>query len=324
MPGAWIIEEPGGADKLKWVNSPKGRVGARHALIRHTAIGINFLDVYQRSGLYPMDLPARLGMEAVGVVEKAGSAVTEVSEGDRVAYAGIAGGYADYNRVLASRLVKIPDNIGDELVAATFLKGLTCGYLLRYAYKLGPGKVALVHAAAGGVGLLLTQWAKYLGAEVIATVGSIAKTHLSYAAGADHVVVTGLEDVVDNVMRYTKKRGVDVVYDSVGKDTAAISLDCLARRGLLVLYGNASGPPPPIDPGALMARGSLYVTRPSLADYIREREDLEELSNELFHMLGNKRLDVSINQRYALSDLPKAHRDLEARRTTGSSVLLCL
>lgn len=322
MPGVWKIYEQGGPEKLVWETEPKGRVGARHVLVRHTAIGLNYLDIYQRSGTYPVELPAKLGVEAAGIVEKVGDAVTEFEEGDRVAYAGIGGAYAEYNRVLASRLVPIPDAISDEIAAASLLKGLTAAYLMLRTFEIKDGDTALIHAGAGGVGLILTQWAKYLGVRVVSTVSTIAKTRLAYDAGAEHVVVYGQEDLLANVMKFTDKKGVHAVYDSVGADTFRDSIDCLRKRGTLICYGNSSGLVPPVDLQMLMAKGSLYITRPSLVDYIADPEELKELSSELFSLIEMERLTISINQRYPLSDLPQAHKDIEARKTTGSTVLL--
>ena len=291
--------------------------------VRHTAIGLNYIDVYDRSGLYPMPMPAGLGREAAGVVTAIGRKVKDFKVGDRVAYVHtVTGSYSELRNLPAARLVKLPRSISDEQAAAIMLKGLTAEYLLRRTYRVQRGDWILVHAAVGGVGLLLSQWGKALGARVIGVVGSEAKAALAKKNGCKHVLVMGRDPLVAKVKEITKGAGVKVVYDSVGKDTFFDSLDCLAPLGMMVSYGNASGPPPSISPLELSKRGSLFLTRPSLFAYIAKREDLDAAAKALFSMISSKKVRLHIGQRYALADAAQAHRDLEARKTTGSTVLV--
>jgi NADPH2:quinone reductase len=291
--------------------------------LRHTAVGLNYIDVYDRSGLYPMSLPAGLGREAAGVVVAVGRKVKGFRKGDRVAYAHTQpGSYCELRNLPAARLVKLPKAISDEQGAALMLKGLTAQYLLRRTYRVKRGDWILVHAAVGGVGLILTQWARALGAKVIGVVGSQEKVALAKKNGCHHVLVLGRDLLVDSVRKLTKGAGVAVVYDSVGKDTFMDSLDCLAPLGMMVSYGNASGPPPAISPLELSKRGSLFLTRPSLFAYIAERKDLDASARELFRIVAAKKVKLRIGQRYPLAEAAQAHRDLEARKTTGSTVLL--
>ena len=291
--------------------------------VRHTAIGLNYIDVYDRSGLYPMPMPAGLGREAAGVVTAIGRKVKDLKVGDRVAYVHtVTGSYSELRNLPVSRLVKLPRSIRDEHAAAIMLKGLTAEYLLRRTYRVQRGDWILVHAAVGGVGLLLSQWAKALGARVIGVVGNEAKAALAKKNGCKHVLVMGRDPLVAKVKEITKGAGVKVVYDSIGKDTFFDSLDCLAPLGMMVSYGNASGPPPSISPLELSKRGSLFLTRPSLFAYIAKREDLDAAAKALFSMISSKKVRLHIGQRYALADAAQAHRDLEARKTMGSTVLV--
>jgi NADPH2:quinone reductase len=291
-------------------------------LIRQTAIGLNFIDTYFRSGLYETPLPAVLGGEGAGVVEAVGAGVTRFQVGDRAAYAGGAGGYAQARVVSADRAVRTPDDISDEVAAAVMLKGLTAEYLVRQCFKVEPGHTVLVHAAAGGAGGYVTQWAKALGARVIGTAGSPEKADLARRFGADAVILYRQEDIVDRVMALTDGEGVDVAYDSVGKDTLEASLDCLKRRGWLVTYGNASGPPPAIDPLRLMRGGSLVMTRPSLIDFTFTTAELDACAAAVFDAIRAGALRPLIGQRFALKDAAEAHRALESRQTTGATLLI--
>ncbi|HEV7458752.1 MAG TPA: quinone oxidoreductase [Roseococcus sp.] len=317
------IHEHGGPEQLVWEEVPLPAPKPGEALVRHKAVGLNFIDVYFRTGLYKLpSLPATIGMEGAGVVEAIGEGVTEVAVGDRVAYAsGPVGAYAEARTIKADRLVKMPDAIGFEDAAAMMLQGMTAQYLLRTTYRVKAGETILVHAAAGGVGLIMCQWAKHLGATVIGTVSTEAKAELARAHGADHVVLTG-EDLPAAVKKITGGAMLPVVYDSVGRDTFMPSLDCLAPLGYMVSYGNASGPVPPIDIGVLAAKGSLYLTRPTLASYTAKREDLVAVANDLFDVVAKGAVKMNVNQRYPLKEAAQAHRDLEARKTTGSTVLL--
>lgn len=291
--------------------------------VRHTAIGLNYIDVYDRTGLYPMPMPAGLGREAAGVVTAIGRKVKNFRIGDRVAYVHtVTGSYSELRNISAARLVKLPRAISDEQAAAIMLKGLTAEYLLRRTYRVQRGDFILVHAAVGGVGLLLCQWAKAIGARVIGVVGSHAKAALAKKNGCKHVLVMGQDPLVESVKKITKGAGVKVVYDSVGKDTFIESLDCLAPLGMMVSYGNASGPPPAISPLELSKRGSLFLTRPSLFAYIAKREDLDAAAKALFSMISSKKVRLHIGQRYPLADAARAHRELEARKTTGSTLLI--
>ena len=300
-----------------------GPPGPGEVTVRHTAIGLNYIDVYDRIGLYPMPLPGGLGREAAGSVAAVGRRVKGFKPGDRVAYVlGQPGSYADLRNVPADRLVKVPRGVSDEQAAALMLKGLTAHYLLRRTCKVRRGDWILIHAAAGGVGLLLCQWARALGARVIGVVGSEQKAALAKRNGCRHVLLSGRGPLAPEVRRLTRGAGVVVVYDSVGQETFMDSLDCLAPLGMMVSYGNASGPPPAVSPLELAKRGSLFLTRPSLFAYISRRADLESAARELFRMVSSGKLKLRIGQRYALADAADAHRDLEARRTTGSTVLL--
>lgn len=318
------IHRNGGPEELRYEAVEVGRPGPGEARIRHTAIGLNFIDIHHRTGRYPSaHLPIVLGMEAAGVVEEVGQGVGDVRVGDRVAYAGESPGADAELRVMpVERLVKLPDGIEDETAAAMMLKGLTAQYLLRAAYPVRPGETILIHAAAGGVGLILCQWARHLGARVIGTVSTKEKAALAKMHGCDHPIVYTEEDVVARVRELTDGAGLPVVYDSVGASTFEGSLLCLRRRGLVVSFGSASGPIPPFDLFRLNRMGSLYVTGAGLADYVHDRRELLERADELFAVVRSGAVRVSINQRYPLAEAARAHRDLEARRTVGSSILL--
>jgi NADPH2:quinone reductase len=321
MSKAIRIQKNGGPEVMEYVDVEVGAPGPGEAQVRHQAIGLNFIDCYFRSGLYPMALPSGLGQEAAGDVVAVGAGVTEVKVGDRVAYAGgAAGSYSEVRNMPASRLVKLPSKISYETGAAMMLKGMTVQYLFRRTYKLQKGQTILFHAAAGGVGLIAMQWAKALGVNVIGTVGSPEKAALARKYGADHVILYKQENVVERVREITKGAMVPVVYDSVGKDTFAASIDCLQPFGLMVSFGNASGPVPPLPLTAL--KGTLYITRPSLAPHTEKRENLLEIAGDLMKMVSSGKVSIEIDQRYKLSDVVQAHRDLEGRKTTGSTVLL--
>ena len=324
MSKAIRVERTGSPEALQWADVPVGQPGPGEALVRHTAIGVNFIDVYHRRGLYPLpSLPAVLGLEAAGVVEAVGSGATSVTPGDRVAYAGgPTGAYSEARVIPADRLVKLPDGIDDRRAAAMMLKGMTAEYLLRRTYAVKPGDTILVHAAAGGVGLIVCQWAKTLGATVIGTVGTKDKAELANTHGCDHVIVTGEEDFVARVREITGGEGVSVVYDSVGKDTFMRSLDCLRPRGLMVSFGQASGMVPPLDIAILSAKGSLFLTRPTLMTYTASREDLMASAAALFDAVLRGVVRIEVRQTYPLRDAARAHADLEARKTTGSTVLI--
>ena len=323
MSKAIRIHRTGGPEVMVWEDVEVGRPGPGEARIRHTAVGLNFIDTYHRSGLYPLPgLPAVLGREAAGVVEEIGQGVTDLAPGDRVAYPMGPGSYAEEAVISADRLLLLPDGIEDTQAAAMMLKGITAHYLLRRTFRLEPGQTILFHAAAGGVGLIACQWAKALGATVIGTVGTAEKAELAAAHGCDHPIVYTTESFVDRVKELTDGRGVPVVYDSVGKDTFEGSLDCLAPLGLMVSYGNASGPVPPFSILTLSAKGSLFLTRPTLATFIARREDLLSAGRELFDVVVRGAVKVEVNQTYPLEDAATAHRDLESRKTTGSTVLI--
>ncbi len=290
--------------------------------VRHTAIGVNFIDTYHRSGLYPVTLPSGVGLEAAGVVEVAGENVTHLKTGDRVAYcSGPIGAYAEANNVPADRVVKLPDAISDETAAASLLKGMTVQYLLKRTFAVQRGQTILFHAAAGGVGLIAGQWAKHLGANVIGTVGSDKKIKLAKQNGYHHVLNTRNEDWVTRVREITNGEGVPVVYDSIGKDTFEASLNCLSVRGLMVSFGNASGPVPPFEPGILNAKGSLYFTRPSLMAYTRTAQELQETADDLFSVIASGAVKITINQRFKLEEAQAAHEALHSRKTTGATIL---
>jgi len=308
---------------MKWEEVNVGNPKKSEARIRQTAVGLNFIDTYHRVGLYPLPLPFTLGSEAAGIVEAVGKGVSKLKVGDRVAYAGgPIGAYAQERIYPADNLIKIPKEISDQTAAAMMLKGMTVRYLLRDTYRVKKGDTILIHAAAGGLGLILCQWAKHLGATVIGTVSSKQKADLARAHGCDYPIIYTKQNFVDRVKRITKGSGVPVVYDSIGKVTFEGSLDCLQKRGLLVSFGNASGPVGPFAPGILTQKGSLYVTRPSLFDYIATRKELEANARDLIHLVKTGVVKIKINQTYPLKDAAKAHRDLENRRTTGSTVLL--
>ena len=323
MPHAIRIHQTGGPEVLLWEEVDVPAPAAGEATVRHHAVGLNFIDTYHRTGLYPLPLPAGIGLEGAGVVEAVGDGVTEVRVGDRVAYAGgPVGAYAEARNIPAHRLLKLPENIGFNTAAAMMLQGLTAAYLLRRTYRVQAGDAVLIHAAAGGVGLIACQWAKALGATVIGTVGSPAKAELARAHGCDHVINYSTENFTQRVREITGGEGVPVVYDGVGKDTLMGSLDSLRPLGMLVTYGNASGPVPPFDLLQLSQKGSLFVTRPTIVHYTARRADLEALGAELFEIVASGKVRIEVNQTYPLKDAAQAHRDLEARRTTGSTILV--
>ena len=317
------IAANGGPEVMEYVEVEVGQPGPGEALVRQHAVGLNFIDVYYRTGLYPQPLPAGLGSEAAGVVEAVGEGVSHVQPGDRVAYAGGPNGaYAALRTMPAQLLVKLPDSVSFETAAAMMLQGLTVQYLFRSTYPLVSGQTILFHAAAGGVGLIACQWARALGVQLIGTVGSKEKGELALAHGAAHVIDYNREDIVARVREITHGAGVPVVYDSVGKDTFFRSLDCLKPRGLMVSFGNSSGAVEPFSPGELARRGSLYLTRPTLGAYTATRTELEAMAADLFGMVESGKLKIDVHQRFALADAAEAHRALEGRRTTGSTVLL--
>jgi NADPH2:quinone reductase len=326
MPRAIQIREFGGPEVMQLVDVEVGEPGAGEVRIRHAACGVNYIDVYHRTGLYPNQLPLRLGMEGAGTVEAVGEGVMHLEPGDRVAYASQPPGAYSEVRVMPGKcVVRLPDAIDFDTGAAMMLKGLTAQYLLKKTLPQGglqAGDPVLWHAAAGGVGLIACQWAKALGLQLIATAGSPEKCRMALEHGAAHAIDYRKEDFVARVKEITGGRGVKVVYDSVGKDTFERSLDCLAPFGLLACYGNASGPVPPVNLGVLGPKGSLYVTRPTLFTHIATRESTQAMADDLFEVVASGQVKIHIGQRYALKDAAKAHRDLEARATTGSSVLL--
>ncbi|WP_322086097.1 quinone oxidoreductase [Burkholderia sp. BCC1999] len=323
MPKAIRYDQPGGPDVMKWVDVEVGEPKAGEVRIRQHAVGLNYIDVYFRTGLYPQPLPGGLGMEAAGEVTAVGDGVTALKVGDRVAYVGQPpGAYAQERVMPAERLVKLPDGISYDDAASVMLQGLTAHYLLRRTYPVKAGDTILIHAAAGGVGLLVCQWAKALGATVIGTVGSDEKAELATAHGCDHPIVYTRENFTQRVKEITNGAGVPVVYDSIGKDTYIGSLDCLAPLGYFVSFGNASGPLPAIDSKEFSSRGSLFFTRPTLFSYIAKRADLEAAAAELFDVILSGKVKTSINQRYPLAEVGRAHADLEARKTTGSTILV--
>ncbi len=323
MTKAIRIHAYGGPEQMRWEDLPTPEPGPGEVLLRHEAIGLNYIDVYFRTGLYKVPaLPATLGMEAAGSVLATGDGVTDLTVGDRVAYAmGPMGAYATERVIKTDRLVKLPDAIGMQTAAAMMLQGMTAQYLLMRTYPVKAGDTVLVHAAAGGVGLILCQWAKHLGCTVIGVVGSADKVARAQDAGADHVIV-GHDGLADKVRDITQGEMVPVVYDSVGQETFMASIDCLAPLGMMVSYGNASGPLPPIDSGLLAAKGSLFFTRPTLATYTAKRADLERIAADLFDVVVKGAVKIHVNQTFALKDAADAHRALEARQTTGSTVLL--
>jgi NADPH:quinone reductase len=322
MPIAIRFNTLGGPEVLRTEEIEPGKPGPQEVQVRHTAIGVNYIDVYDRTGLYPVTLPSGLGREAAGVITALGRGVRGLRVGERVAYVWpTPGAYSELRNVPAERLVRVPRGVSDEQAAALMLKGLTAHYLIRRTYRVARGDTILVHAAAGGVGLILCQWARALGAKVIGVVGSDAKAEVARRHGCRHVLISGRDELVAGVKSLTRGEGVAVVYDSVGKDTFMESLDCLRRLGMMVSFGNASGPVPAIEPLELTKRGSLFLTRPQLFSYIGTRKELEAAARELFAAVRSKKVRVVIGQRYPLTRAADAHRDLEGRRTTGSTVL---
>ena len=321
MPHAIRVHEAGGPEVLKWERVEVGDPGPGQVRLRQEAAGLNFIDVYHRTGLYKQDYPFTPGVEGAGVVEAVGPNVADVKVGDRVAYGGPLGGYAELRLINADRVVKLPDSISSEQAAAMMLQGMTAHMLLRMVYSVKPGDTILIHAAAGGVGLIVCQWAKALGATVIGTVGSDQKAELAHAHGCDHPIVYAGQDFVAEVERITGGAKLPVVYDSVGKDTFLKSLDCLRPRGLMVSFGNSSGPPDPFPPGILAQKGSLFLTRPTLYNYTATRAELEQAATELFDVVANGKVKVEIKQRFALMNAAEAHSALEARKTSGSTIL---
>jgi NADPH2:quinone reductase len=323
MTHAIRFHKAGGPEVLVWEEVSLGKPAAGEARIRHTAVGLNFVDIYNRSGVYPIALPSGLGGEGAGVVEEVGAGVTDLKPGDRVAYgAAPLGSYAEARLIPAERLLKLPEGIDDKTAAAMMLKGLTVQYLIRQTYRVKSGDTILLHAAAGGVGLILSQWAKHLGATVIGTVGSDEKAALAKAHGCAHTIVYSREDFVKRVDEITGGKKVPVVYDSVGKDTFLKSLDCLAPLGVVALFGQSSGGVEPLNLGLLAQKGSLFVTRPTLNTYAAKAESLRAMAKELFEVVLSGAVKINVNQTFALKDAAKAHADLAARKTTGSTVLL--
>jgi NADPH2:quinone reductase len=323
MTHAIRIHEHGGPEVMKWEAVEVGAPGPGELRIKHTAVGLNYIDTYHRTGLYKIPLPSVIGREGAGVVEAVGANVSDFKPGDRVAYASSPiGSYAEVRLMPAERVVKVPEGVSDQQAASMMLKGMTAQYLIRRTYAVKPSDTILFHAAAGGVGLILCQWAKHLGATVIGTVGGAEKAALAKANGCDHVIDYKSEDFVARVAEITGGKKCAVVYDGVGKDTFMKSLDCVKPRGLVALFGNASGKVEPLDLGILAAKGSLYVSRPTLDTYIATRAELVDTANDLFGVVANGKVKIEINQTYPLSEAAQAHRDLEARKTTGSTVLL--
>jgi len=317
------LEHSGGPEVLKFVDHEPPPPAAREIRIRHSAIGVNFIDTYQRSGLYPLQLPTGLGLEAAGVVEAVGDGVTRFRVGERAGYCtGPLGAYAEANNVPEGRAVRLPDDIDDATAAGAMLKGFTAHFLLRRVFPVGPGQTILFHAAAGGVGTIACAWAAHLGCTVIGTVGSEAKAKLAREHGCAHVIDYASEDFVARVREITDGAGVPVVYDSVGKATFSGSLDCLARRGMLVNFGNASGPAEPLNVLDLSRKGSLFVTRPTLFDYVSTTPELDHAAHELFAVIASGAVAIEINQRFTLADAAEAHRALQARKTTGATILI--
>jgi NADPH2:quinone reductase len=314
------IHSHGGADVLQWEEYDVPAAGPGQVLLKQTAVGLNFIDVYQRSGLYPQQMPFIPGSEGAGVVEAIGEGVTLFKIGDRVAYAGSPGAYSERRLIPADRLVKLPDAISDQTAAAMMLQGMTVQYLIRQTHRVQAGETILIHAAAGGIGLILCQWAKSLGVTVIGTVSSAAKAELARAHGCDYPVVTGEQDFVAVVKDVTKGEGLPVVYDSIGRETFHKSLACLRPRGLLALFGQSSGPVEPIDPN-ILAKGSFFLTRPTLGHFVAKRADLEAVAAELFAVVASGAVKIVVNQTYPLREAGNAQTDLENRRTTGSTVL---
>lgn len=322
MPKAIVVEETGAPSVMKWRDIEVGRPGKGEVTVRAKAIGVNFIDIYQRSGLYPMPLPFTPGGELCGEIEAVGAGVSGFKIGDRVA-TGTAGSgcYAEIRNIDAGKLVKVPREISDDTAAAMMLQGMTVQFLIRQIYKVQKGDTILVHAAAGGVGLILCQWAKALGATVIGTVGSPGKARLAKAHGCDYPIIYSRENFVDRVRKITKGKMVPVVYDSIGAGTFPASLDCLQKRGLFVTFGNASGPIPPFDPAILVQKGSLMMTRPTLFDFADTPERMRKMANDVMKVIKSGDVKIEVNHKYSLREAPRAHRDLAARKTTGSIVL---
>jgi NADPH2:quinone reductase len=321
MTQAIRVHEPGGPEVLRWEEVQVGQPGPGQVRLRQEAVGLNYIDVYHRTGLYPQPLPFVPGVEGAGVVEAVGEGVTSLQPGDRVAYGGPIGSYAEERLIEADRPVKLPDPVSFETAAAMMLQGMTAHMLLRSVYAVKAGDTIVVHAAAGGVGLILCQWANALGATVIGTVSTDDKAELARSHGCHHPVIYTRQNFVEEVDRITDGRKVPVVYDSVGKDTFFKSLDCLHPRGMMVSYGNSSGPPPPFETAILAHKGSLFLTRPTLYHYVAARDELERAARELFEMVATGKVRVEVGQRFALKDVAEAHRALEARKTIGSTVL---
>ena len=321
MPHAIRVHQVGGPEVLQWEEIEVGEPGPGQVRLRQEAAGLNFIDVYHRTGLYKQDMPFTPGVEGAGTVDAVGPGVNNVKAGDRVAYGGPIGGYAEVRLIDAGKLVKLPDGISSDQAAAMMLQGMTAQMLLRQVYAVKSGDTILIHAAAGGVGLIVCQWAKALGATVIGTVGSDEKAELARAHGCDHPIVYTRQDFVAEVERITGGAKLPVVYDSVGKDTFLKSLDCLRRRGLMVSFGNASGAPDPIPPNLLAQKGSLVLTRPTLYNYTSTRDELERSAAELFAMVSSGKVKIEVKQRFNLKDAAEAHRALEARETSGSTIL---
>jgi len=324
MPKAIRMHAPGGPEVLSWDDVEVGDPGDGEVRLRQTAVGLNYLDTYHRSGAYPVgDLPAVIGIEGAGVVEAVGPGVDNLREGDRVAYATVPlGAYAEARVIAASRVIKLPGDIDDKTGAAMMLQGMTVEYLIRRTYPVQPGDTVLWQAAAGGVGLIACQWLKHIGATVIGTVGSAEKGELAKAHGCDHIINYSEENFVERVRELTDGAGVPVVYDGVGKDTFDGSLDCLRPRGMMVLFGAASGPVPPLDTGLLVGKGSLFLTRPTLMNYTASDAELAESAAALIDVVQSGAVKIEVNQTYPLADAAQAHRDLEGRKTTGSTVLV--
>ena len=323
MPNAIRIHQTGGPEVLQWESVAVGEPGPGEARVRHTAVGLNYIDTYHRSGLYKLPLPSGIGLEASGVVEGVGPGVTDIAKGDRVAYCGgPPGSYAELRVMPADKLVKLPDDVSDRSAATLMLKGLTVQYLFRQTFPLKGGETILFHAAAGGVGSIACQWARALGVTMIGTVGSDEKAALAKANGCAHTIVYTRENFVERVKEITGGKGVPVVYDSIGKDTFPASLDCLKPRGLFVSFGSSSGPIAAFDIGLLVQKGSLFATRPSIAGYAVTRQDLLRMADEMFALVKAGKIVSEARQTYALKDATQAHRDLEARKTTGATLLL--
>lgn len=315
------FHETGGPEVLRWEEVAVPAPASGEATVRHGAVGLNFIDVYHRTGLYPMPLPSGIGMEGAGVVTAIGDGVSDLAVGDRVAYATMPlGAYAQERTMPANRLIKIPDAIDDRTAAAMMLQGMTAQYLLRQTFRVAPGQTILIHAAAGGVGLIVCQWAKHLGATVIGTVGTPEKAELARANGCDHTILYRNENIAERVREITGGTGVAVVYDSVGRDTYIASLDSLQPRGMLVIFGNASGPVDALNTGLLAQKGSLYVTRPTLMTYTASQDDLVASAKDLIDVVSSGAVKITVNQSYPLKEAAQAHRDLEARKTTGSTI----